>query len=105
MYICFAEYRILEHNRSQFLELTKKLVKQHENEMYLYEGTDQLNLFVEVWAASSVSEAERIKEERCSERSSWFPISCFIDGGNAKLHVWTFKPVHLDADNSDAVSG
>lgn len=102
MYICFAEYRIAEENRLPFLELTNKLL-QHEMDMYLYEGTDQRNLFVEVWQAATSDEAEQIKEERCSERSSWSEVSSYIVGGRAKLHVWAFKPVH--PNRQDAVSG
>ncbi|CAM4318419.1 hypothetical protein FHS16_000787 [Paenibacillus endophyticus] len=93
MYICFAEYRIAEESRLPFLELTNKLL-QHEKDMYLYEGTDQPNLFVEVWHAATSAEAEQIKKERCSERSSWSQVSSYIVGGQAKLHVWTFKSVY-----------
>lgn len=93
MYICFAEYRILPEWREHYLTTTKELLLQ-EHEVYLYEGTDQENLFVEVWQAFSLEQADQIKKERCSERSSWFQLSDWIAGGPAKLHVWTFKPAH-----------
>ncbi|MOA41440.1 hypothetical protein D3C78_1634000 [compost metagenome] len=93
MYICFAEYKILEEYREPFTSYTKLLLKDLPH-VTLYEGTDQPNLFVEVWQAADAEEAERMKEERCNERSPWFPITDWIAGGAGKLHVWTFKPVH-----------
>ncbi|WP_424766413.1 hypothetical protein [Paenibacillus sp. sgz302251] len=94
MYICFAEYKILPEHRAQYIIYTKGLLAESGNSVYLYEGTDQPGLFVEVWNAASEAEAERIKKERCSERSSWFRIASWISGGMEKMHVWTFKPVH-----------
>ncbi|MBD2868075.1 hypothetical protein [Paenibacillus arenilitoris] len=101
MYICFAEYRINPGDREPYLAFARQLVSVEEN-VYLYEGTDQPNLFVEVWHAKSAEEAERIKKERCDERSSWRRISDFIAGGAAKLHVWTFKPV--DSRGTESVN-
>ena len=91
MYICFAEYRIAPESREHFLAFAEAHLN-GRNDVYLYEGTDQPNLFVEVWQAGSEEEAERIKKERCDERSLWSRISEWIAGGSAKLHVWTFKP-------------
>ncbi|WP_141500180.1 hypothetical protein [Paenibacillus luteus] len=93
MYICFAEYRIVPQRREQYLAYTSELLKGVSN-LYLYEGTDQPGLFVEVWNAATFEEAEQIKKERCGERSSWFRISEWIVGGAAKMHIWTFKPAH-----------
>ncbi|WP_419874481.1 hypothetical protein [Candidatus Pristimantibacillus sp. PTI5] len=100
MCICFAEYRILPEWREHFLAYTKDLLQQGNN-VYLYEGTDQENLFVEVWQADSCEQAEEIKKERCSERSLWYPISNWIAGGPAKMHVWTFKPAHSRVGSPD----
>lgn len=93
MYICFAEYRIKPEHRGHYLAYTEELAAGGEL-VRIYEGTDQPCLFVEMWSAPSAEEAERIKEERCSERSSWSKITEWIDGGAKKLHVWTFKPAH-----------
>ncbi|MDQ0060693.1 hypothetical protein [Paenibacillus harenae] len=93
MYICFAEYRIKDEHRKQYLDYTQALLKDEER-IQLYEGTDQPNLFVEVWTASTAELAEQMKEERCSERSSWYRIVGWVEGGAGKLHVWTFKPAH-----------
>lgn len=102
MYICFAEYRILPERREQYLAYTRILLE-GGHDVQLYEGTDQLNLFVEVWNVSNSEQAERIKKERCDERSSWFQISDWIVGGPAKMHIWTFKPVH--ASNETTTNG
>lgn len=93
MYICFAEYRIQPEHRLKYLEMAAELQKDESRSIQWYEGTDQPGLFVEVWHAQTEEEAEQIKEERCSERSSWGELSQWIIGGKAKLHVWTFKPV------------
>ncbi|WP_029192232.1 hypothetical protein [Paenibacillus harenae] len=92
MYICFAEYRISPEQREQYLLYTEALLAESRH-VYIYEGTDQPNLFVEVWHAPTAAAADDIKKERCNERSPWFRISEWVIGGAAKLHVWTFKPV------------
>lgn len=61
----------------------------------LYEGTDQPLLFVEVWEARDEAHAEDIKEERCSERSSWHAVADWVAGGAAKIHAWTFRPINV----------
>ncbi|NIK78431.1 hypothetical protein FHS15_003569 [Paenibacillus castaneae] len=93
MYICFAEYQIAPEHRQLFLDYTKTLLA-NVHDVYLYEGTDQPNLFVEVWNAPNAEEAERIKKERCDERSPWFFITEWIVGGEAKMHIWTFKGIN-----------
>lgn len=101
MYICFAEYRISPEWRAQYLIYTNGLLAEGY-EVQLYEGTDQPSLFVEVWNAPTCEQAEQIKKERCNERSPWFRISEWIVGGPAKMHVWTFKPAHL---NDETING
>lgn len=92
MYICFAEYRIDPERREAYRQAASYLLER-QSQVRLYEGTDQPNLFVEIWTASSLDEAEAIKKERLDERSSWSALTPFIAGGAAKLHVWSFKPV------------
>ncbi|MCM3629307.1 hypothetical protein M3194_18330 [Paenibacillus glycanilyticus] len=91
MYICFAEYKIAAADRTAYLNYTGTLMKESDK-IQLYEGTDQLNLFVEIWTAATEEEAEAIKKERCDERSPWYRIAEWIPGGADKMHVWTFKP-------------
>ncbi|QNK56198.1 hypothetical protein [Paenibacillus sp. PAMC21692] len=93
MFITFAEYRISPEFQEQYEAATKLLLTETEG-VELYEGTDQPGLFVEIWRAADVAQAERIKKERCSERSSWAVLTPMILGGSAKLHVWTFQPAH-----------
>jgi hypothetical protein len=76
-----------------YLAYADTLMKESGNNVHLYEGTDQINLFVEIWSASTEEEAEDIKKERCNERSPWYRIAEWIPGGADKMHVWTFKPV------------
>lgn len=91
-FICFAEYRIAAEHRDAYLAYTEMLLKGAAASMHIYEGTDQLNLFVEIWYANNEAEVEDMKKERCSERSSWYQIVEWIPGGADKMHVWTFKP-------------
>jgi hypothetical protein len=92
MPVCFVEYRISDlHERSYREWIAAKLAD--PGGFKLYEGTDQPLLFVEVWEAESVEAAEAIKKERCSERSSWLEMAEWVQGGSAKIHAWTFRPV------------
>jgi len=91
MFICFSEYRIDPKFKENYLTLAAQLLKD-ESKVQLYEGSDQPCLYVEVRQAANLEEAEAIKEERCSERSPWHPVSSWIVGGPSKLHVWTFQP-------------
>ncbi|WP_435165469.1 hypothetical protein [Paenibacillus glycanilyticus] len=92
MYICFAEYKIAAGERDVYLAYVNTLMKESGRSVQLYEGTDQFNLFVEIWTAATEAEAEAIKKERCDERSSWYRVAEWIPGGADKMHVWTFKP-------------
>ena len=92
MCICFVEYHIEVQFVASYLKwIGEKLAA--ENGVKLYEGTDQLNLFVEVWEAADEEAARAIKEERCSQRSSWHRMAEWVPGGAPKIHAWTFKPV------------
>ncbi|WP_168123730.1 hypothetical protein [Paenibacillus sp. HB172176] len=96
MYICFAEYRIKPECREAYLKAATMLMER-ASDMRLYEGTDQPHLFVEVWEAATAEGAEAIKKERRDERSAWGELNAWIDGGQAKLHVWTFKAASLSS--------
>lgn len=92
MFITFAEYRIKEECLALYRTESRRLVEEASGRVALYEGCDQPGLFVEIWSAEGEDEAEAIKKERCGERSSWAVLTPLIQGGAAKLHVWTFKP-------------
>ncbi|MFD0715245.1 hypothetical protein [Paenibacillus sp. GCM10027626] len=88
--ICFVEYRIRAADEAAYRSWIA--AQKEEQQFQLFEGTDQLLLFVEVWEADSVAEGEHIKEERLNERSSWSFMEKWVDGGLSKIHAWTFKP-------------
>jgi hypothetical protein len=89
MYRCFAEYRIAEENRERYFELMARLRPSHP-QMYLYEGTDQPGLFLEVWEAGTKEEAERIRAMRLETDSPWGPVTLLASGG---VHMWVFHSV------------
>jgi hypothetical protein len=89
MFRCFAEYRIAEENRERYFELMASLRPSHP-EMYLYEGTDQPGLFVEVWEAATREEADGIREMRLSAGSPWSAVSRLASG---QVHAWVFRSV------------
>jgi hypothetical protein len=93
MYICFAEYRIIPEHRASYLAFSDELVQSSNGSIIIYEGTDQPSLFVELWTADTKEAADRIKKERCSERSPWRHTDSWVQGGREKVHVWTFRPV------------
>jgi hypothetical protein len=89
MYICFAEYRIAEEHRERYLGLMAGLRASHP-EMYLYEGTDQPGLFVEVWQARTKEEADGIRAMRLSDDAAWAAVNRLASG---KVHAWVFGSV------------
>lgn len=93
MYICFAEYRIMPEHRQAYLSYASQVAKGTQPEPTIYEGTDQPNVFVELWTAPSEAEAEVIKQKRRSEQSPWHRVQEWVEGGEAKVHVWTFRPI------------
>jgi hypothetical protein len=97
MFITFAEYRIAPEHLESYRAESGRLLKESSGRVSLYEGCDQPGLFVEIWSADREEEAEAIKKERCGERSSWAVLTPMIQGGAAKLHVWTFKPAYPSA--------
>ncbi|MFC4775552.1 hypothetical protein ACFO9Q_01990 [Paenibacillus sp. GCM10023252] len=93
MYTCMAEYKIAQEYREKYLHYVEGLLR-GEKAVQVYEGTNQPNLFVEVWHAATEAEALQVQEERCGERSSWSAITAWIPGGVSKLHVWTFRRIN-----------
>ncbi|KKC47527.1 MULTISPECIES: hypothetical protein [Paenibacillus] len=90
-YALMVEYRIEEEARADYLALIGRLAEGGVP-VSLYEGTDQPNLFVEIWPAASEEEARACQEERLSERSPWVGIGGMVAGGRSRIHAWTFKP-------------
>jgi len=93
--ICFVEYRISAQYEQHYRNWMDDKRKTMPAGFMLYEGTDQPLLFVEVWEGEDAEAAGKLKEERCSERSSWSTIAPWVEGGASKVHAWTFVPVSL----------
>lgn len=98
MCIVFVEYRIAEDCRDLYLKWSEGIKRQHQ-QLELYEGTDQPNLFVEIWNGLSEEEYHSMKQERTGsgvsgeENDLWKPLDAWITGGRSKLHIWHFKKV------------
>ena len=89
MYRCFVEYKVVEEARAAYLA-DLRLAMQHYPNVYIYEGTDQPGLFVEVWAAPTKEEADRAREERLAAHSPWAAVSRHAAGN---VHAWVFRPL------------
>lgn len=98
MCIVFVEYRIEEDCRDSYLEWSEG-IKQQYQQLELYEGTDQPNLFVEIWNGFSEEEYLSMKQARTGSGAAeekvglWKPLDAWIKGGKSKLHIWHFKKV------------
>jgi hypothetical protein len=97
----FAEYKVKEEMRGQYLEkvshLSLAMEKIGVTDFFVYEGVDQPNLFVEMFHVPSVEAYRKLKRKRCEEKAEggvfWQSINDCIDGGSEKLHMWAFTPV------------
>lgn len=102
MCLVFVEYRLKPACRDLYLAWAES-VKAHYPQCTLYEGTDQRNLFVEVW--QGIDEAAYAGMKRARQRSGsesgeaadvyrhLAPLSEWVDGGSEKIHIWRFEKV------------
>ena len=93
----FVEYTIIHEKRIAYLHYMQKRVEQTGLE--LFEGTDQPNLFVEIWSNVSYSAYLSLKEERLEpvKDSLWEDFEEMVQGGLKKLHIWHFnKPIEFN---------
>jgi hypothetical protein len=91
MSIVFVEYSILEDARRHYLDFMEAQRKKHPN-LEWFEGTDQPNLFVELWREMSYEDYERMKRIRLdSTDGEWGSLGAWIKGGRTKLHLWHFS--------------
>jgi hypothetical protein len=93
----FVEYTIVAEKRIPYLHYMQKMIKQTGLE--LMEGTDQPDLFVEIWSDVSYANYESLKLERLNpiKGSAWEPFGEMVTGGLSKLHIWHFnKPAALN---------
>jgi hypothetical protein len=93
----FVEYTICKEYRHDYLQFISKVIKNNPN-LEVYEGTDQKNLFVEIWSDCDLELYEAMKNERKNKDfSKWNELSSYIDGGKEKMNIWHFEK--LQADN------
>lgn len=86
----FVEYTIRKENRQDYLIFINKVIKNNPN-LEVYEGTDQKNLFVEIWSDCDLELYEAMKNERKNKDfSQWNDLSSYVEGGKEKLHIWHF---------------
>lgn len=91
----FVEYKIKPDKREQYLHSVKEIQRRMEqggaSHFSLYEGSDQPDLFVEMFDVPSIEIYYLLKEERSMQPV----IDDCIAGGAAKIHIWAFEPVAL----------
>ncbi|WP_461480235.1 hypothetical protein [Paenibacillus sp. PvR052] len=74
-------------------------IKGQHPQLEVYEGSEQPNLFVEIWSGLSEEAYHSLKESRTGitaveENSNpWRLHDEWVPGGRAKIHIWQFKKV------------
>ncbi|MEK8129635.1 hypothetical protein WMW72_17140 [Paenibacillus filicis] len=101
MGIVFTEYKIDAIHRTDYLTWAADL-KQEFAELEIYEGTEQPNLFVEIWSGLSQEKYAALKAARIGEDSRiaqdeesgrWRTMELWVAGGRPKIHMWQFSPI------------
>jgi hypothetical protein len=89
MGIVFVEYKVFPEKREAYLSRIRKLLKTASG-VQLYEGSDQPNLFVEIWQDCDAAQYRKIKQLRLQPGSAWAEIADFVPGGASRIHIWHF---------------
>jgi hypothetical protein len=90
----FVEYTIIHEKRTDYLYYMQKMIELTGLE--LVEGTDQPDLFIEIWSNVNYLAYKSLKRERLEpeQDSPWEHFEEMITGGLKKLHIWHFsKPI------------
>ncbi|WJH32223.1 hypothetical protein N6H14_17455 [Paenibacillus sp. CC-CFT747] len=88
----FVEYRIDGEAREDYLQFMQSMGEGARFE--LYEGSDQPNLFVELWSGLDKESYLRLKEERLNDETGpWAKLNGMVSGGKDKVHIWHFQKV------------
>ncbi|GAA3409258.1 hypothetical protein ACFFNY_09255 [Paenibacillus hodogayensis] len=91
MDIVFVEYKVLPEQREAYLAWARELCGT-EPLLEHYEGSDQPNLFVELWRGMSPERYAAFKLARQeSEDRPWSELAGYVQGGPGKVHVWHFR--------------
>lgn len=91
MGIVFVEYKVFPEKREAYLQWFYSLTRD-ESRLELYEGSDQPDLFVELWRDFGHDEYRVFKKTRLdSTGSPWVGLADYVPGGAAKIHIWHFR--------------
>jgi hypothetical protein len=91
MGIVFVEYKVFPEKREAYLQWMNSLTRE-ESRLELYEGSDQPDLFVELWRDFGEEEYRTYKKTRLeSAGSPWAGLADYVPGGAAKIHIWHFR--------------
>ncbi|TXK77543.1 hypothetical protein [Paenibacillus sp. N3.4] len=90
----FVEYAIKSDYRESFIIYMQEWMKR-EGRLELLEGTDQKELFVEIWNDVTYEEYIFLKQERLedSDSSAQGNWEKWVEGGKRKVHMWHFSQV------------
>lgn len=91
MEIVFVEYKVFPEKRGAYLDWVRGISASHP-ELEHYEGTDQPNLFVELWHGFGQRQYLDFKRNRTElPVDPWSGLADFVPGGLAKVHIWHFR--------------
>ncbi|PYI50794.1 hypothetical protein [Paenibacillus flagellatus] len=91
MDIVFVEYKVFPEKRDAYLRWIGAAARA-DNRFELYEGSEQPDLFVELWRGMDDERYRSFKRERLEPGDpSWGALAEFVPGGLAKVHVWHFR--------------
>ncbi|MNI43911.1 hypothetical protein D3C73_982580 [compost metagenome] len=93
MFKVFVEYAINVTERENYIKYMQQW-QEREGRLEWLEGTDQPELFVEIWNDMNYEEYISFKEQRLTGHAetdaNWDE---WIRGGLVKLHIWHFTKV------------
>lgn len=97
----FVEYKVIEEKKDEYYGKMKDLALVMEKigakDFKVFEGADQVNLFVEMFQVPAMSSYHKLKRKRCEEEAEqgvfWQAINDCVEGGKEKIHMWAFLRV------------
>lgn len=91
MHIVFVEYKVFPEKRGAYLKWIAELARAHPL-MEHYEGSEQPNLFVELWPGIDEETYGAFKRQRLeSADRPWPELAEYVPGGLDKVHIWHFR--------------
>ncbi|WP_442603310.1 hypothetical protein [Paenibacillus sp. KN14-4R] len=89
----WIEYQIMPEYREGYMHFIQKRQKEYK-QMELFEGTDQMGLFVEQWNEMDYEAYLQLKARRRNmEDEEWAALAGFIKGGIHKINIWHFTQI------------